>query len=312
MQFTLRFGQQLAKNHNLEFRKLSIDYSSDGTNNFEMIVRHPDSKFTWKFISEYQKDQTRLRLDLDNYVSLATVNKDTQKGWNDAAMIVLSDSRVKRWLEHDGKPQTFFKKTLLEQLERHGKVTKSESRYRLKGFGEISIVGWNMTNTLHVTRISTEGKKTYDLHLLDEWEPILQEAIAFLTETKTDEVGYTTLQEYLQDCQECPVATEVDYDYDEGDDRTYGMLSVGAKLPFGTLRWNNLAIGSSGGIEEGYDEKLLLDDTELDKCELPNIDVPHYYNGNKAISRWEQSASDSLLDDFNEWLSERWAEFKQV
>lgn len=312
MKFTLQFGQQLAKNHNLEFRRLSIDYFSDGPNKFDMIVRHPDSKFTWKFISEYLKDKTQLRLDLNNYAILATVEKDTQKGWNDAAKILLNDSRVKRWLEHDGQLHSYFDKTLLEQLEQHGKVTKSTSRYRLKGFGEISIDIWNVSCIIYVTRISTEERKKFELNLLDEWEPILQEAIAFLTKTKSDEVGYTTLQECLQDCQECPVATEVDYDYDEGDDRSCGALSVEANLPFGTLRWDNLSISSAGGIERGYGTKLLLNDIELDECELPEIDVPHHYCGRKAISRWEERASKSLLDDFNEWLSERWAEYKQV
>lgn len=318
MEFTLQFGKQLAANHSLAFRTLRINYTNEGENNFELVVLHPDSesKYTWKFISEYKRDITELRLDLGNYANLTTVEEDTPEGWNDAARIALSDQRIKRWLEFDGQPRNQLDKLLLEQLEQHGKVSKSTSRYRLRGFGEIHVDAWKMATTLDVTRFSNEEKheekKRFNIHLLDEWEPILQKAIAFLTKTKTDEVGYTTLQEYLQDCQKCPVATEVEYDFDCGDDRSYGALSVEAKLPFGVLRWDNLSISSSGGIEGGFGEKLLLDGTELDECELPNFDVPHYYNGMKAIDRWQSTASDSLLADFNEWVSERWSEVEHV
>jgi hypothetical protein len=101
----------------------------------------------------------------------------------------------------------------------------------------------------------------------------------------------------------------VSYDYDCGDKRSYGSLAVEASfqesdLPFKTLKWDGCAVGSSGGLESGWDEKCLVDGEAVEvSTGLPEVEVPHYYSGLRTVGRWEDRAHETLVEDLQDWLA---------
>lgn len=316
MEFSIPFLPKLAENNGLKVCKAQVTFAErDLTYSFELEALYPGHPHSWELQSVEECDEEghtpNLYLSLsDGYSWCFPVAADTPNGWEDATRTALADPRVKRWLELDGDPRKKFETSLLERLEQHGKVTTRKGNFNLLGHGKV-VTHFESSGYYDLTVVNSEKTKTLKFYLLDEWEPILQKIITHLTVTRTEEVGYTTLAEYLRDCKECPIATEVDYDYDCGDERSYGGLSVEADLPFGKLRWDGLLVGSGGGIEGHGDEKLTLDGVELEERELPDFDVPHHYSG-KGVERWEKTANETLLNDFNEWLSKEWADAQNL
>lgn len=118
--------------------------------------------------------------------------------------------------------------------------------------------------------------------------------------------------DHLAKLDECPTPTNLSYDYDCGDKRSYGRLSVEFDLPFGRVKFQDLAVGSSGGVESGWSEKLTVDGKEVEGEAYLDAEVPHYYSGLKTCGRWEDRALSTLQEDVEEWLAEQWEEAEDL
>lgn len=99
----------------------------------------------------------------------------------------------------------------------------------------------------------------------------------------------------------------VGYDYDCGDKRSYGSLTVRLTfqedLPFKVLTFSG-KVGSSGGLERWYDRfSLKLDGEQVSFEDCPYVEVPHYYAGVRTCQRWEERANETLKEDFELWLA---------
>jgi hypothetical protein len=98
----------------------------------------------------------------------------------------------------------------------------------------------------------------------------------------------------------------VDYDYDCGDKRSYGQLTVRLTfkedLPFKVLTFFGL-VASGGGYECGHNEHCKLDDEQVTFDDTPEVEVPHYYAGVRTCQRWCERADETLREDFGHWLA---------
>ena len=114
-----------------------------------------------------------------------------------------------------------------------------------------------------------------------------------------------TLLEALRDAKTLTI-DGVDYDYDCGDKRSYGKLTVKLTfkedLPFKVLTFFGM-VGSGGGYERGHKETCKLDDEQVTFDYTPEVEVPHYYAGVRTCSRWETRANETLREDFGCWLA---------
>jgi len=113
------------------------------------------------------------------------------------------------------------------------------------------------------------------------------------------------LPEVLRDVKTLTV-DGVEYDYDCGDDRGYGKLTVRLTfkedLPFKVLTFFGL-VASGGGYEYGCNEHCKLDDEEVTFDCTPEVEVPHYYAGVRTCQRWCERADETLREDFGLWLA---------
>jgi hypothetical protein len=98
----------------------------------------------------------------------------------------------------------------------------------------------------------------------------------------------------------------VDYDYDCGDKRSYGHLTVRLTfkedLPFKVLTFSG-TVESSGGLEPGNRETCKLDGEQVSFEDCPDVEVPHYYAGVRTCQRWAKRADETLKEDFELWLA---------
>ena len=75
--------------------------------------------------------------------------------------------------------------------------------------------------------------------------------------------------------QETLNVSSVEYEYDCGDKRSYGCLSVTAQVEgLGELKLQDFAVASSGGLEPGWSEKVLVNGEEVDFDCCPAVEVP--------------------------------------
>lgn len=120
------------------------------------------------------------------------------------------------------------------------------------------------------------------------------------------------LREVLAPLADVPHVSSVEYEYDCGDKRSYGSLKVTASfeesdLPFKTLTVEG-NVGSSGGLESGWEESVKLDDESVEFEWLPEVEVPHYYAGVRTCERWEERANETLVEDLQAWLDGEYGE----
>jgi hypothetical protein len=107
----------------------------------------------------------------------------------------------------------------------------------------------------------------------------------------------------LVTCDPPPVVTSVTVDdYDSGDKRSYGHLSVSFDTCFGRVELKDLAVGSASSVEFGWGEKYLVDGEEVEVNHAPDLFVPHYYAGGNAEYNWKPE--ETLPGELQTWLDD--------
>lgn len=121
------------------------------------------------------------------------------------------------------------------------------------------------------------------------------------------------LGELLKPHEDVLDVTAVSYDYDCGDKRSYGRLSVTATVEgVGEVKLQDFAVGSGGGLEPGWSEKVLVNNEETSFENCPSVEVPHYYAGVRTCQRWEERADETLTEDILAWLVEELGEWEDA
>lgn len=89
------------------------------------------------------------------------------------------------------------------------------------------------------------------------------------------------------------------FEWDPGDKRSYGSFEIEADTSAGKLIGKGLI--NSGG--ESEDEEWSLDGKPIpDEVSPPDLGIPHYYAGSKAMSRFEKVKDTEILETLQEWL----------
>ena len=91
----------------------------------------------------------------------------------------------------------------------------------------------------------------------------------------------------------------VKYDVDHGDKRSQGSFAIEAKTPAGVLTGKGYT-NSGGDVEE---QEWSLDGTSL-YGDFPDLGVPHFYAGFRAISRFEKNRETEAQEVLAAWLTD--------
>ena len=86
--------------------------------------------------------------------------------------------------------------------------------------------------------------------------------------------------------------------YNEGDDRSYGKISFKANTPIGELIISG-QVATDASIE---DMIATLNGEEVDG---PDLEVPHFYAGDRSVSNFEDNKEKFLSEDINKWINSR-------
>jgi len=89
------------------------------------------------------------------------------------------------------------------------------------------------------------------------------------------------------------------YEYDSGDKRSCGSLTVVAETNLGELTFTQV-FGTSGSSESD-DSTATLGGKTFELEEWPDFAAPHYYSG-KAVERFKENAEQWLQESLDEWL----------
>ena len=90
------------------------------------------------------------------------------------------------------------------------------------------------------------------------------------------------------------------FELDHGDKRSYGNFKIIADTPLGELVGNGLI--SSGSDTEN--EVWTLDGNPIsNEVDYPDLGIPHYYAGNRALIRFKKVKDVEIPEILSEWIS---------
>ena len=90
------------------------------------------------------------------------------------------------------------------------------------------------------------------------------------------------------------------FEWDPGDKRSYGSFKVVADTPHGELVGEGM-IDSGGGTEN---ETWTLGGKPISSdVDYPDLGIPHYYAGARAMSRFEKVKDQEIPEILSEWLA---------
>lgn len=271
--------------------------------NFEIRIKKGDHHYTVS--SGETEGSIVLELSNHGWAIRAEPKENSLRGWKRALAELLNESGFRKIDEAGGlhKIEEMLSAKMLKKAKQLGKVSE-KSKVQIWGYGTYEYACWPDGVQRAIKIETSEGESKVEVHLLnDDLDQKADEVISHFKAVEKQEVGKTTLAEYLKELDKPPEVEIVDYEYSPGDKRSYGSLSVSFNLPFGKVELKDLAVSSSGGIEGGFDEKILVNGSPVVDDHYPSIEVPHYYSGVKTCERWEERAEESLKEDLQEWVN---------
>jgi hypothetical protein len=94
--------------------------------------------------------------------------------------------------------------------------------------------------------------------------------------------------------------TVTKFEWDPGDKRSYGSFEIEADTPAGKLVGRGM-INSGGEVD---DPEWTLDGKPVPSdVEYPDLGIPHYYAGSRAMSRFEKAKDTELPEVLSEWVA---------